>query len=108
MQYMIQDLEDCDVVRTEMITMKANLKNQAEMVSQKDKIIKNLQGELSRLQNYNDSLSVENIQLQISMNKETASLRKSRNWWVATAIAGVLSGVFIHMHWKYGDGPINP
>ena len=108
MEYMIQDLEQCDSIRNEVISIRANLKTQSLIVTQKDKIIDNMRSELIRVQNYNDSLSMENTNLQLSTTKQYASLRKSRNWWVATAIVGVLSGVIVHMHWKYGDGPINP
>jgi hypothetical protein len=104
MQFMLEDLERCDIVRTEVITLRADLKNQTESLDAKDRNIVSLRGELLRLQNYNDSLSIENTNLLVSCNKQYASIRKGRNWWVATAIAGVLSAVVVHYHWKYGKG----
>ena len=108
MQYMLQDLEECDVVRTEVITLRADLRNQTESLDAKDRNMASLRSELLRLQNYTDSLSTENVDLQVKTTKQYSSLRKSRNWWVATAIAGVLSAVAVHIHWKYGEGPKNP
>lgn len=104
MQFMIQDLEACDSIRTEIIKLRADIKHQSNMIDQKDKAISSIRTELLRVQNYNDSLSFENTSLQVTSNKQYSSLRKSRNWWVATAIAGVLSGFVVHMHWKYGKG----
>lgn len=104
MDFMIQDLEACDSVRTEVINLRSDLKYQSNMVDQKDKAIVNMRSELLRVQNYNDSLIYQNVNMQLDATKQYSSLRKSRNWWVATAIAGVLSGFIVHIHWKYGEG----
>lgn len=107
MQFMLEDLEECDQVRSHIIEMQADIKHQQNSLDEKDRIIANIRAENIRLQNYNDSLSIENTTLQVTGTKQYSSLRKSRNWWVATAIAGVLSAVAVHIHWKYGEGAEN-
>lgn len=104
---MVRDLEACDSLKSEMIQLQSDVKHQSNMIEQKDKAITSLRSELTRVQNYSDSLSFDNTQLQVASAKKYTSIKKSRNWWVATAIAGVLSGFIVHMHWKYGEGANN-
>lgn len=104
---MLQDLEECDLVRIEVINLRKDVESKQEFLDTKDRSLSSLRSEILRLQNYNDSLSIENTALQVTSTKQYSSLRKSRNWWVATAIAGVLSAVAVHIHWKYGEGAEN-
>lgn len=104
MEYMLEDLEQCDQVRMKVVGLEADLNNQQILQNEKDQRISSLRSELIQLRNYNDSLFQENLSLQVNDTKKYSSLRKSRNWWVATAIAGVLSAVAVHIHWKYGEG----
>lgn len=104
MKYMLDDLQECDSIRIEVITLRADLKNQSEMLVAKDRNTTYMQSELLKERNYSDSMSSENLYQQVAAAKKHASVRKSRNWWVATAIAGVLSAFAVHLHWKYSEG----
>jgi hypothetical protein len=100
---MVSDLDQCDLDRMELTKLKVELEKSNDEIARISSSNLSLKGELSRAQLSNDTLSQEMLNLSVTVGKANSKLKKSRNWWAMTAIAGVLSAIVVHYHWKYAD-----
>lgn len=103
MSLMVSDLDQCDQDRLELVKLKVELEKSNDEVARIMSSNVSLKSELSRLQLSNDTLSQEMLQLSVNVGKANTRLKKSRNWWVATAIGAVITTIAVHYHWKYAD-----
>jgi hypothetical protein len=98
---MIEDLDQCDVDRVELEDLKLSYEKLNVSNSVKESSLKNLRNDLKESILLNDSLMTEITDLKLNTTKKNTSLRKQRNWWMISAIAGIASSFAVHYHWKY-------
>ena len=103
MALMIDDLDQCDKERLELTAVKVELIGAKDQIAKHESEKLSIKSEMMRLQNYNDSLVQQNLNLSVDGGKATARLKKSRNWWVVTALAATVTAIAVHYHWKYAN-----
>jgi hypothetical protein len=100
MSLMMGDLDQCDLDRIELIQVRTENAGLKKNVSDLEYKVGAHWMENARITEFNDSLMFDNTQLNLKYTRETTALRRGRNWWIATAIAGVASAFIVHFHWK--------
>lgn len=100
MSLMIDDLDQCDKERLELTKVKVELIGAQEQIAKHESDKISMKSELARLQNYNDSLIQQNLTLSVDGGKTNAKLKKSRNWWIVTAVGATITAIAVHYHWK--------
>ena len=103
MGLMVNDLSQCDKDRAELAKTKLDMERLTSDLTNTQTHFMLNKSEITRLQNYNDSLVQQNLSLSVDGGKEAARLKKSRNWWVVTALAATVSAIAVHYHWKYAN-----
>lgn len=100
MGLMVNDLDQCDKDRADLAKAKLDIERlTSDLVNTQAHYMLN-RSEITRLQNYNDSLVQQNLNLSVDGGKTAARLKKSRNWWIVTAFAATLTVIGVHYHWK--------
>lgn len=100
---MVSDLDQCDKDRADLAKAKLDIERlTSDLVNTQAHYMID-KGEISRLRNYNDSLVQQNLSLSVDGGKTASRLKKSRNWWVATAVTAIITAVAVHYHWKYAN-----
>lgn len=101
----MNELTTCDSLRVQLIQCNVESEVVREQLSEKEQLSIKLQREVIRLGGYSDSLEFDNMSVKLNAEKDIKLIKRSRRWWTATAIAGVLGAVAVHLHWKYADNP---
>lgn len=100
MGLMVSDLDQCDKDRAELAKAKLDIERLTSDLTNTQTYYVLTKSEVSRLQNYNDSLVQQNLTLSVDGGKTAARLKKSRNWWIVTAFTATLTVIGVHYHWK--------
>lgn len=103
MGLMVNDLSQCDKDRAELAKAKLTIERLTSDLTNTQAHFMLNKSEILRLQNYNDSLIQQNLVLSVDGGKANAKLKKSRNWWVVTAIGATIAAIAVHYHWKEAE-----
>ena len=103
MENMIYELEQKDLDQQEMIELQKSYAILESEMKLKAEMLKGANRQITASSMLNDSLMTENVNLQLKHTKRTVQLKRSRNFWFLSTLAGIAATIVVHNHWKYAD-----
>jgi chromosome segregation ATPase len=109
MERMMGELQDCDKIRQDLVTLRLLLSDQTNQFSKNTGVYQDslaiLRKEIVKLsgltEDLNDSLHIQSGQLKY-LDKKYDKVRRSRRIWTVIGIGTLAAIVGVHYHWKYG------